>query len=241
MLNPPILLFDFDGVIITQKALEYTALKLLKSKFYKFKNIRELRLIDIARLFEEADEKNRIKALIRVYKSYKRYIPSKWKRIIFFFKFKRTYPQYEKYETLKPNMENILKKLKANKIPMGIVSNTSTNRLNFFRSLLNLDKFFSVYISRDNSSYRKPNPYPIILALEQIKTIYNYSIKKNNVYFVGDLPADIETAKNAGIKSIALLSGHGAKKDLEESNPTVILESIEFLLEFEPIKKFLLN
>lgn len=241
MLNPPILLFDFDGVIITQKALEYTALKLLKNKFFKFRNVRDLRLIDFARLFEEADSKNRIKALIRAYKVYKRYIPSRWRRILFFLKFKRTYPQYERYETLKPNLENVLKKLKANRIPMGIVTNTSEVRLNFFKTILNLDNFFSVYISRDNSSYRKPNPYPIFLALNQIKTIYSCSITKNNVYFVGDLPTDIETAKNAGIKSIALLSGHGTKEDLEESNPTIILQNIESLLEFEPIKKFLLD
>ncbi|MFW9772010.1 MAG: HAD family hydrolase, partial [Candidatus Thorarchaeota archaeon] len=162
-------------------------------------------------------------------------------RILFFLKFKRTYPLYERYETLKPNLENALKKLKINRIPMGIVSNTSKARLNFFRTILNLDNFFTVYISRDNSSYRKPNPYPILLALNQIKTIYKCEIIKNNVYFVGDLPSDIETAKNANIRSIALLSGHGTKKDLEESNPTVILQNIESLLEFEPIKKFILD
>ncbi|MFX1356342.1 MAG: hypothetical protein ACFFA8_03580, partial [Promethearchaeota archaeon] len=108
MSDLPILLFDFDGVVITQKALEFTALKLIRKKFYKWKNLRNMRLIDFARLFEESDSKNRIKALIRVYKAYKKYIPSRWRRILFFFKFRRTYPKYEIYETLKPNFENIL-------------------------------------------------------------------------------------------------------------------------------------
>lgn len=241
MLNPPVLLFDFDGVIITQKALEYTALKLLKNKFYRFRNIENLRLIDFARLFEEADTENRVKALIRAYKVYKKYIPSKWRRIVFFMKFKRAYPIYEKYETLKPNLEKVLKKLIAKEFPLGIVSNTSEARLNFFKIKLNLDKYFSIYISRDNSPYRKPNPYPVHLALNQIKSKFNFPIIKQNVYFVGDLPTDIETAKNAGIRSIALLSGHGVKEDLEKTKPTIILPNIEALLEFEPIKKFLLD
>jgi len=59
MSYPPIVLFDFDGVIITQKALEYTASFFLKKKFYNWQNTENMRLIDCARLFEESDSKNR--------------------------------------------------------------------------------------------------------------------------------------------------------------------------------------
>ena len=37
MTHPPILLFDFDGVVITQKALEFTALMYLKKEFYNWR------------------------------------------------------------------------------------------------------------------------------------------------------------------------------------------------------------
>ena len=241
MSHPPILLFDFDGVIITQKALEYTALKYLRNKFYKWKNTNNLRLIDLARLFEEADSKNRIKALFNVFKVYKDYIPSRWRRILFFIKFRRSYPKYEKYETLKPNLDNVLIKLKKGGIPLGIVSNTSRKRLNYFRLKLGLDKYFSVFISRDDSQYRKPSQIPIISALIYIKSNLNFQINKKNIYFVGDLPADIHSANNAGIKSIALLSGHGKKTDLVKANPSFIIENIEDILEIESLKKFLLN
>ena len=63
MSDSPILLFDFDGVIITQKALEYTALIKLKLKFYRWQNIDGLRLIDLARIFEQSDSSNRIKSM----------------------------------------------------------------------------------------------------------------------------------------------------------------------------------
>jgi len=241
MLDSPIILFDFDGVVITQKALEFTALKLIRKKFYRWKNLGNMRLIDFARLFEESDSKNRIKALIRVYKAYKKYIPSRWRRIVFFFKFRKTYPKYEIYERLKPNFEKILIKFKHSNFALGIVSNTSRKRLNYFRLKLGLDKYFSVFISRDDSQYRKPSPIPIISALIYIKSNLNFQINKKNIYFVGDLPADIHSANNAGIKSIALLSGHGKKTDLVKANPSFIIENIEDILEIESLKKFLLN
>ena len=242
MSHPPIILFDFDGVVITQRALEYTASIFLKQNFYKWKNTENLRLIDIARLFEEVDSKNRIKALFRAYKIYKRYIPHNWRRILFFIRYRRTYPKFEKFESLKPNLEEILIKLKNVGIPLGIVSNTKGKRLNHFRAQLNLDKFFSIYISRDQTPYRKPNPYPIVIALKQIKEKFQFNfIDRNKVYFVGDLPADIECAKNAKINSIALFSGHGLEKDLRKVNPTIILQDIKNLLEIEPFKKYLIQ
>lgn len=241
MTHPPILLFDFDGVVITQKALEYTASKYLKKEFYNWRNTESLRLIDIARLFEEADSSNRLKALFNVYQVYKSYIPSRWKRILFFIKFRRTYPKYEIYETFKPNLEGILKELGKHGVIFGIISNTSRERLDNFRRRLNLDNFFSVYISRDDSEIRKPHAYPVIVALRQIKQLLKVPIDKDNVYLIGDLPTDIECATNAGVKSIALLSGHGTKTDLEMANPSIVLREIKDILEIDPFKKLLLD
>ncbi|MFX1554039.1 MAG: HAD family hydrolase [Promethearchaeota archaeon] len=200
-----------------------------------------MRLIDFARLFEESDSKNRLLALIRINKVYKPFIPSIWRRNLFFIKFRRMYPKFEKFEVLKPNLREVLIQLKKNHILLGIVSNTSKKRLNYFIKKLKLDKYFSVFISRDDSPYRKPNPYPIIAALLKIKKNFSYSINKDNVYYIGDLPADVECAKNAKIKSIALLSGHGTREDLEKSNPTFLLQDIKNILEIEEFKKFLLD
>jgi pyrophosphatase PpaX len=238
---PLILLFDFDGVVITQKALEFTALKCLKKEFYNWKNTETLRLIDFARLFEEADSSNRMKAFFNVYRVYKKYIPSRWKRILFFIKFRNTFPKYEKYETLKPNLESTLKEFKKRGVIFGIISNTSGERLEYFRNKLNLNEFFSVFISRDDTPVRKPHGHPVIVALNQIKKVLKVSIDKDMVYLIGDLPSDIECATNAGVKSIALLSGHGTETDLEMANPSIILREIKDILEVDPFKKLLLD
>jgi len=241
MSHPPIILLDFDGVCITQKALEYSALIHLRKNFYKWQNIEPLRLIDIARIFEEADSKNKIKALIKVYRAYKRFIPSRWRRIFFFIRFRRMYPKYEQYETFKPNLEGILNELKKCGVVFGIVSNTSGERLDLFRKKLNLDSYFSAFVSRDDTPLRKPHGYPVFVALQQIKQNLKVPIDKAKVFLIGDLPTDIECANNAGITSIALLSGHGTKNGLEKANPSIVLREIKEILEIDPFKKLLLD
>ena len=104
MSDAPVLLFVLDGVILTQKALEYAALVHSRNKFYRWKNLDELRLIDFARLFEESDSSNRFKALFQAYKAYAPYIPSRWRRILFFMRFRRFYPKYERYESIDPEL-----------------------------------------------------------------------------------------------------------------------------------------
>ncbi|MHA1472611.1 MAG: HAD family hydrolase, partial [Promethearchaeota archaeon] len=185
MAHPPILLFDFDGCVITQKSLEYAALVHLKKKFYNWRNTGSLRLIDIARLFEEADSKNKIKAFINVYRVYKKYIPSSWRRVLFFIRFRRMYPKYEIFETFKPKLREILSDLQKCGVIFGIVSNTGGERLKIFRDRLSLDEYFSVCISRDDTPVRKPHGHPVIIALQQLKKELEFPIDKNNVYLIG--------------------------------------------------------
>ena len=172
---------------------------------------------------------------------YKSYIPSLWRRIVFFIKFRRTYPKFEEHETLKPNLEDVLKKLKKRNFILGIVSYTRRERMKSFIEKFNLERFFSVFISRDDTPYRKPDPYPIYAALNVIKKKFKISIEKEKVYYIGDLPHDIQCAKNAEINSIASLSGHGTEKSLRDSRPTFLIQDSKEILDIEPFKKFLLD
>lgn len=238
---PIIVLFDLDGVVLTQKALEYTGLVHLRNKFYNWQNIENLRLIDFARIFEEADSKNRIKALKKANLKYKSLIPNRIKRLLFFIRFRRSYKKYEKiYEQVNPQLKSILIKFKNHGVISGIVSNTRAKRLIYYKLKFHLDDYISVFISRDNSPVRKPHPYPIIVALKEIKEQFNISgINKKNVYYIGDLPSDIRCAKAANVNSIALLSGHGTKKQLRDSKPDYIIKEIKDIPDIEPFKKLL--
>ena len=241
MAEPTIVLFDLDGVVLTQKALEYTALKQLKNKWYNWQNIENLRLIDFARMFEEADSKNRVKALIQVNLAYKSIIPNRFKRLLFFIRFRRSYKKYEKiYEQVNPELKSILTKFKNNGIISGIVSNTSRKRIKFYTLKFHLNDYISYFISRDDVLVRKPHPYPLLFALRKIKEKSDIPrISKKNVYYIGDLTSDIRCAKAANVTSIALLSGHGTEKQLRDSKPDYFIKDIRDILEIEPVKKLL--
>lgn len=58
-----------------------------------------------------------------------------------------------------------------------------------------------------------------------------HGINKRETVFVGDTSHDIETAKFAGIKSIAVLSGFGTKESLEKQKPDYLIEKISELPE----------
>ncbi|MGV9173409.1 MAG: HAD family hydrolase [Promethearchaeia archaeon] len=226
-----ICLFDFDGVLITQRALEYTALKLLRKDFYRWENVEDLQLIDFAKIFEKATSNNSKNSLIKIYQAYQPYIHSRWRRLLFFFFFNRNYRKYEKiYETIKPGLKDVLISLKKNDFLLGIVSNTSRNRLDYFSEKFNLNKHFSVSISREEVLFRKPHKYPILLAIYKLIQKNNLqSFSKDKTYFVGDLPSDIQSANHAGINSIALLSGHGTREELVKVNPDYSIKSIHEL------------
>ena len=126
---------------------------------------------------------------------------------------------------------------------MGIVSNTDKRRIKFFRKQLNLDKYFSIFLSRDDTGKnKKPNPYPILWGLKLLKDKDNLGkINKANVYFFGDLPSDIECAQRARVKSIAVLTGHGKLEDLLKANPDFTINNYEELKDLPPFKKFLID
>lgn len=74
----------------------------------------------------------------------------------------------------------------------------------------------------DNCDCRKPSA-KFIKEAEK-----GFSIDLKNSWVIGDLPCDIEMGKNAGCRTIYVLTGHGEKhkKDLNNINPDFIAENI---------------
>ena len=58
----------------------------------------------------------------------------------------------------------------------------------------------------------------------------NYpKIDRSRVAFVGDLIPDVQAAQRAKIKSIAVLSGHSIREELEFYNPDFIIPDINYI------------
>jgi phosphoglycolate phosphatase-like HAD superfamily hydrolase len=66
----------------------------------------------------------------------------------------------------------------------------------------------------------------IIDAIGQTKKRFG-NIAKSNVFVVGDTPRDILAAKEAGVKVIAVATGHVSSRELRSHNPDHLLEDLK--------------
>lgn len=89
-----------------------------------------------------------------------------------------------------------------------------------------LMQYFDVLVGREHVENPKPHAEPILKAIEYLQT------KEKEIWMIGDTKLDLISARNAGIKSIGVLSGYDNKQTIEEYTDFVfnnVLEAVEFL------------
>jgi len=75
---------------------------------------------------------------------------------------------------------------------------------------MGLMHYFSVLIGREHVKYPKPHKEPILKALAKLEH------DRNNTWMIGDTCMDIDSAKNAGVKSVAVTSGYATHSMLQK-------------------------
>jgi pyrophosphatase PpaX len=87
-----------------------------------------------------------------------------------------------------------------------------------------IEKFLDVIITFEDAKNAKPDPEPILNALEILNE------KPSNTLMVGDSPADIRGAKNAGVLSAAVEWSVFPTNVLKNENPDYYISNIKDLL-----------
>ena len=64
-----------------------------------------------------------------------------------------------------------------------------------------------------------------------------HEVEKESTLYIGDMPHDIDTARYAGIKSVAVLGGFGKKEELEQARPDYIIENISELIKLVEVSQ----
>ena len=118
----------------------------------------------------------------------------------------------------------LLSKLDEN----GIKSVVITNKDNEYAGEL-IKKYFGSLICRVYGSVegfpKKPDPYWTEKALSDL------GADKSEVLYVGDSGVDMQTAKNAGLKSCGVLWGFRKEEELTENGAAYICEKPSFILD----------
>ncbi|MBE7087442.1 MAG: HAD family hydrolase [Clostridiales bacterium] len=122
-------------------------------------------------------------------------------------------------------MDVVLKTLKERGYKIAIVTNkpqrATTSVYNEHLSNFNFD----AVIGKSETFKHKPDPESTNYLIEKLK------VNKQDVYFVGDGETDVMTAKNAGVKAIAVLWGYRTYQNLKDAGAEVFASKPLDLLE----------
>ena len=108
---------------------------------------------------------------------------------------------------------------------LGLVTSGDRDRVTQQLREFRLTRLFGARVCSGDTPEKKPHPAPLRLALQKL------CLKPSACVYVGDSPEDLEMAKRAGVRAIAVLGPFPTEKRLRAARPDFLLESIRELPE----------
>jgi phosphoglycolate phosphatase-like HAD superfamily hydrolase len=103
---------------------------------------------------------------------------------------------------------------------LGLVTSGDRDRVTRQLRHFRLTGLFASRVCADDTLQKKPHPAPLRLALKQMR------LKPSACIYVGDAPHDLEMARRAGVRGVAVLGRFPTEKSLRAAQPEFLLESI---------------
>ncbi len=207
------ILLDLDGTIVDSKEAYLEAARIafaaMGQKIVDTKIVRE-----IPRRLEQSLPINDIVKEIDVQKFLEKYL--------------KAYYQATAIKTKPiPNISDTVKKL-SEKAKLALITMRYVPKKEIIEELEKFDlaKYFQYVITALDTHDPKPSPEALIKCAEQL------GIQTSECAVVGDSVTDIKAGKNAGAKTVAVLSGIFSREELEREKPDLILENINQLPDF---------
>ena len=123
-----------------------------------------------------------------------------------------------------PDVEQTLRALHDNGMPMALVTNKPTPFVAPLLEALDIAEFFAVIIGGDDVVNKKPHPEPLLMVLEKLQ------LSAPELLFVGDSRNDILAAQAAGCCSVGLTYGYNYGEAIALSKPDIIFDHFRDLL-----------
>lgn len=113
-------------------------------------------------------------------------------------------------------VEDFIKKLLKEKITIGLLTGNTKERAKIKLSAVNLWHYFKFGAFGGSTKIRSEL---VGIALKEAKEKTGISFSNKNVFLVGDTVRDIQCAKSAGVKCIAVATGKQLIKELKKEKP----------------------
>ncbi len=121
-------------------------------------------------------------------------------------------------------IDDVLVRLKNEGRRLGIVTAKRRKTVELAFDQVPLAHLFETVVGGDETERHKPDPEPLLLALERLDA------RPEEAAYVGDAPFDVKAAKAAGLFSVAVTwGGIHARDRLEAEEPDAVVDTAEDL------------
>lgn len=125
-----------------------------------------------------------------------------------------------------PGAVDLIRHLHAEGHAMAIVSSKLESGIRRSLDFCALTECFSALIGIEATEKHKPEPEPVLLALERL------GATAGDAWFIGDSPHDIYAGRAAGVRTIGVLTGPYDRAAVALAEPTHIVDR---LIDIEPL------
>ena len=112
----------------------------------------------------------------------------------------------------------LLRSLRARGHPLAVVSSKNERGIRRSMDYFGLTSLFDALVGIESTTHHKPHPEPVHYALGQL------GVQAHQAVFVGDSPHDVEAAKAAGVRVIAVTWGAYTRDELAPARPDTWIE-----------------
>lgn len=126
-----------------------------------------------------------------------------------------------------PNIAETLAELKARGYRLAVLSNKPDRFVKPQIKSLFGDSIFDVRQGIVDVNFRKPNPELTLSVIRELDS----TLTPDECVMVGDSDVDVDTAKNAAMRSVAVSWGYRDREFLSSKNPDAIVDTAAELLE----------
>lgn len=202
--SKPVLLFDFDGTVMdTQSLILATYTEVFKINKPEYTLTEE----DLYSFLGPT-----------LYDSFERFFPKEQVEDLVAQYRKINIELHDQYVKPMDHMIEVLDELKAEGYTMGLVSSKLQEPILYALEMKQMSDYFEVVYGLDDYEKVKPDPDGILKAMKD-----NFYDRSSFIY-LGDTATDIEAGRRAGAYTIGYVFDEKRRKDLEDSNPNVIID-----------------
>lgn len=137
---------------------------------------------------------------------------------------KHNHENHEKYVKLFPNVKETLDVLKENGKKLAIVTAKMRSGVELGLQLTKIKQYFDAIVTIDDVKNPKPHPEPVLKAMSELNG------EKDESIMVGDNYHDIESGKNAGIKTVGVAWSVKGEDYLRQFKPTYMIDDMKDLI-----------